>query len=98
MDNATDAAEVIVCPPSSPPPSPPPDFGSWSQQVPGWFWVVFTFTAMLASTGTIAIAYTMRMIFATRRELEVLGRERGRGTASALSQLEAQVGRLTSGL
>ena len=92
--------QVVGCPPSFPPPSPPPDFGSWSAQVPGWFWFMFVVTMLLAVAGTVSIVYTLRMLYTTRREMEQLGRGggRGRGTADTLSRLETQVTRMCSGL
>ena len=98
MDSNASAFLDIVCPPSSPPPSPPPDFGSWSAQVPVWFWFMFVVTMLLAVAGTLSITYTLRMLYTTRRQLEQLGRGGGRGTASALSRLESHVSDMCSGL
>ena len=98
MDTNASAALFIVCPPSSPPPSPPPDFGSWSAQVPAWFWLMFVVTMLLAVAGTLSITYTLRVLYTTRRQLEQLGHGGGRGTASALSRLESQVTHMCSEL
>ena len=92
---------LIGCPPSSPPPSPPPDFGSWSAQVPAWFWFMFVVTMLLAVAGTLSITYTLRMLYTTRRELRALGHGRGRtrdGTADALTRLESHVSHMCSGI
>ena len=97
MDDA-DNYTLVVCPPSAPPPSPPPDFGTWSQLVPWWFWVMFTFTCLFALAGGLSLAYMIRAIHATRRDMAAMGAARGRGTAHALTQLEAQVAHMCTGL
>ena len=89
---------LVVCPPSSPPPSPPPDFGTWSQQVPWWFWLMFMFTSLFALGGGLSLAWMIRAIHTTRRDMAALGATRGRGTAHALSRLEAQVTHMCTGL
>ena len=89
---------LVVCPPSSPPPSPPPDFSTWSAMVPWWFWLMFTFTLLFAAGGAISLAYMIRAIHATRRDMAAMGAARGRGTAHALTQLEAQVAHMCTGL
>lgn len=89
---------VVICPPSAPPPSPPPDFNSWSQQVPAWFWVMFVCTALFTVVGGISIAYSLRVVHATRRDMVALGSNGGRNTADTLSRLETQVSRMCSGL
>lgn len=86
MSNASEP--VVVCPPSAPPPAPPPDFGSWSAQIPGWFWAVFAFTLLTTALSGGAIAYLGWQARVTRREMQILG---ARGTTSSLTRLEAQV-------
>ena len=79
MDDA-DNYTLVVCPPSAPPPSPPPDFGTWSQLVPWWFWLMFTFTLPLCGgRAAISLAYMIRAIHATRRDMAAMGAARGGG-------------------
>jgi hypothetical protein len=89
---------TVLCPPSAPPPSLPPEFGTWSQQVPVWFWVMFVFTALFALAGTMSIARAVHLIYDTRRDTRALGASRGRDTANTLSRLEAQVSHMCEGL
>ena len=96
MDDA-DNYTLVVCPPSAPPPSPPPDFGTWSQLVPWWFWLMFTFTCLFAAGGPVARVHDPRHPRDAARHGGD-GRRPGRGTAHALTQLEAQVAHMCTGL
>tara|TARA_B110000902_G_scaffold236323_1_gene282363 strand:+ start:65 stop:481 length:417 start_codon:yes stop_codon:yes gene_type:complete len=94
--NGTDLDVLLVCPPAAPPPAAPPDLRDWSQQVPGWFWVMFVMTTLMSAVSMASFAYTLHGMNRARRGDVALGRRRG--TATALAQLESQVSRLTGGL
>jgi len=88
MGDANATVPFVICPPSAPPPNPPPDFGSWSAQIPAWFWLMFTFTMLTTVLSGAALAYTAWQARAARRDMAMLG---ARGTNDALTRLEARV-------
>lgn len=89
---------IVLCSPSAPPPNPPPDFNTWSLQVPDWFWVVFVFTAIFALAGGAWVARSLFGIYATHRDAQGLGANRGRVTGLTLARLESQVSHMCEGI